>query len=386
MKPPPLAVLSILAVGSHSAGPALPCSAFLLADGGRVLFANNEDYWDPETRVWFVPAKGERHGVMYLGYANGFPQGGLNDAGLAFDGFATAEHPLTEQAGKRTFVGSPIRAAMETCSTVAEVVELLEGIDLAPHLARAMLFFADATGDSVIVEGDAFLRREGPFQAVTNFYQSEHEDDLLQCTRYTAIVGVLEARSKPSIELCERALSAAAQRGERVATLYSNVFDLEARTVRLYLFHDFAHPVELDLAAELAKGAHTLRLPDLFPPSPAFEAFVAARSESVEQRIAKRKGPTPSAEALAACAGTYELELRGETYRVTFRPENGGLLAESPIFDEGHVQLNAESPLVFFVITENGDLTVRFEPDDEGRANALEIEAGGQKARATRVE
>ncbi len=54
-------------------GPALPCSAFLVVGAGVVLFGNNEDYWDPETRVWFVPATETRHGAMYLGYDNGFP-------------------------------------------------------------------------------------------------------------------------------------------------------------------------------------------------------------------------------------------------------------------------------------------------------------------------
>ena len=40
---------------------------------------------------------------MYLGYDNGFPQGGMNDAGLAFDGFATGARPMSKQDGKRVF-------------------------------------------------------------------------------------------------------------------------------------------------------------------------------------------------------------------------------------------------------------------------------------------
>jgi hypothetical protein len=38
------------------ASPAVPCSAFLVVGQGSVLFGNNEDYWNPETRVWCVPA------------------------------------------------------------------------------------------------------------------------------------------------------------------------------------------------------------------------------------------------------------------------------------------------------------------------------------------
>ena len=54
------------------ASPALPCSAFLATGWGRILFGNNEDFWNPNTRVWFVPATEGRRGVMYLGFDNGF--------------------------------------------------------------------------------------------------------------------------------------------------------------------------------------------------------------------------------------------------------------------------------------------------------------------------
>jgi hypothetical protein len=268
-------LLGALLAVSLTCASALPCTGFLVVGDGRVLFGNNEDFWNPETRVWFVPATGARHGVMYLGFDNGFPQGGMNDAGLAFDGFATSPTPLTQQEGKRAFPGNPISEAMETCATVDEVVTFLEGVDLTPLLTRAMLFFADANGDSVIVEGDTFLRKQGDFQAITNFYQSAQDDDLAQCPRYAAAVRILEAREETSLDVCTQALSASAQRGRRVASLYSNVFDLEARTAHLYLLYDFEHPVVLDLDEELAKGARTLRLPDLFPPSPAYEQYSA---------------------------------------------------------------------------------------------------------------
>ena len=44
--------------------------------------------------------------------------------------------------------------------TVEEAIAFLEDVDLRPLLSRAMLFFADASGDSVIIEGDKFLRNE----------------------------------------------------------------------------------------------------------------------------------------------------------------------------------------------------------------------------------
>src|SRR5512133_3528435 len=68
-----------------AAAPAFPCTIFKLTRNGATLVGNNEDYSDPETRVWFLPPKANMHGRVYFGFANGFAQGGVNDAGLFFD-------------------------------------------------------------------------------------------------------------------------------------------------------------------------------------------------------------------------------------------------------------------------------------------------------------
>ena len=368
--------------------PALPCTGFLVVGGGKVLFGNNEDYLDPDTRVWFVPAVDGRRGVMYLGFGNGFPQGGLNDAGLAFDGFATSPKELVERRDNPAFPGNPVAEAMETCTTVQEVVEFLRGVDLAPLLTTGMLLFADATGDSVIIEGDAFLRKEGDHQVLTNFYQSAHDDDLAQCRRYSAAMGVLGARKETSLEVCEQALAAAAVRGRQIATLYSNVFDLKARTARLYLFQDFANPVVLDLEEVLAKGARTLRLPDLFPKNVRFEAWVAYRNMSVEERIDSRRGPDPDADELEACEGDYAFELNGRRYELALWREDATLVAKCPVFstERNEIVLHSETRDRFFMIDDSGEVEVAFDRDDQGQVRGFRLNLGGTALEATRLE
>ena len=61
------------------------CTIFVLTDTNRALFCNNEDWSDPNTRIWFVPAQPKRYGHVYVGFDNGWAQGGLNTEGLAFD-------------------------------------------------------------------------------------------------------------------------------------------------------------------------------------------------------------------------------------------------------------------------------------------------------------
>ena len=379
-------LLGVLLAVSLVCSSALPCTGFLVVGNGQVLFGNNEDYWNPETRVWFVPAVGERRGVMYLGFDNGFPQGGMNDAGLAFDGFATSPNPLTEQKGKRTFRGNPISEAMETCSTVDEVVAFLEGVDLSRQLTRAMLFFADASGDSVIVEGDTFIRKDGEFQAITNFYKSAQEDDLEQCPWYAAAVGILEARQETSLEVCERALSASVQRGRRVASLYSNVFDLKTRTAHIYLHYDFEHPVVLDLAEELAKGKRTLRLPDLFPPNAVFEEYAAYLTMTIAERIAARRGPALTPEELKAFEGDYTLEIEGGQFEISIRADQGSLVATSPLFRQaqGEVVFHSAAADEFFMINEIGELGASFRRGADGAVNGFTFTVGGRQSEARR--
>jgi len=381
-------LLSALCAPLLLATPAAPCSAFLVVGDGLVLYANNEDYSDPETRLWFVPPEEGCYGAMYLGYANRFPQGGMNEKGLCFDGFATAERLMEEQEGKSPLGARPIERAMETCATVGEVVAFFEAYDLRPLLTHAMLQFADASGDAVILEGDTFLRKTGDFQVVTNFYQSAQEDDLAQCPRYAAAVGVLAERESTSVEVCEEALSAAAQRGKGVATLYSNVFDLKRRKARIYLFHDFERAVELDLAEELAKGERSLRLPDLFPANVAFESFAARNQLSLEERIAARRGPELSEAQLEAFTGAFRLELIGLPHNLSLRREGVGLVAESTTLlrsSGGSLVLHSASADEFFAITSSGEVTLRFARDEEGRVTGFTLLAGGRELVAERV-
>jgi len=372
------------------ARPAVPCSAFVVVGDGRVLFGNNEDYLDPDTFVWFVPARDGHHGAMYLGYGNRFPQGGMNDAGLAFDGFATEPRPMKEQDGKASHRADTLLAeVLETCASVEEVVAFLERIDLRPLLTSAMLFYADASGDAVIVEGDTFVRKSGDLQAVTNFYQSTCADKRAACPRYAAAMDVLEPRTETSVAVCEQALSAAAQRGRRVATVYSNVFDLRARTARLYLFHDYEHVVELSLDEELVKGEHELALPEFFPPNEAFERFAAYAGMTVRERIVARKGPQPTRAALEALAGEYDLEGSGDkTYRISLRVDGDGLVAESTIYRAlgGKTRFHSTSTTEFFTLTEDTDQTLRFRLDADGRATGFVLEQGGLEYPAVRVE
>jgi penicillin V acylase-like amidase (Ntn superfamily) len=236
-----------------------------------VLVGNNEDYNNPRTRVWFVPSNGKDAGRVYVGFDNMFPQGGMNDRGLWFDGFATAPVESTRSLHKPPLPPNFVDKVMAECGNVEEVVREFNRYNLR-DLRRAVLMFADAAGDSAIIEPDAIIRKNGRYQVQTNFHQSLPKPEY-SCDRFVVATEMLDKAGKDiSIELFRRILAATHAEG-KYPTLYSNIYDLKRRIMYLYHFHNFENVVVIDLRAELKKGRRTLELPSLFPRTIAAEVF-----------------------------------------------------------------------------------------------------------------
>ncbi len=258
------------------------CTGFCISKGDLVLVGNNEDWKDPDTKVWYVPAEKGKYGRVYFGFGNFFPQGGMNEKGLAFDGFATDPNKVKNSLDKPVFTGNLSDKVMSECATVDEVLEMFGKYNLA-FLERAMLFFADANGDSVIIEGDNVVRKKGKYQVCTNFYQSETKKEDISCDRYKIATAMFENTDDISVDLARKALAATHNEGP-YPTVYSNVYDLKHQIVYLYHFHNFQNEVVIDLKAELAKGARKIDLPDLFPKTFVAENFKNSSKGELEKK------------------------------------------------------------------------------------------------------
>ena len=252
-------IAALLITTVIGAAPARPCTVFLIARDGRVLAGNNEDWTDPNTKIWFVTKEDDaHHGRVYFGFGNWFPQGGMNEEGLFFDGLALngAQDPKPE--GKPTFEGNLIDEAMKTCADVGEVVALFERWDFG--FGNAQLMFGDAGGRSVVIERGVIHEKRGEFQVSTNFRLSRQTPEESGCRRYAAATDSLEAARGATIDAARAALEASHQR----ITVYSNVCDLVNLDVYLWLNHDFETVVEFNLLEELAKGDERYSLPEFF--------------------------------------------------------------------------------------------------------------------------
>jgi uncharacterized protein (TIGR03435 family) len=253
------------------------CTAFCAVGGGRVLVGNNEDWSNPRTRLWFVPAKPGSFGRMYVGFDDRVPQGGMNEHGLWFDGFAApAIGAAADAPALPRFDGNLVDTAMAQCKTVGEVVDLFSRYDRG-FLVEGILMFADASGDAVAIERNAIVRKTARHFVQTNFHLSG-TSRLTPDRRFATATSMLErAGDEISIELARQILDATHQKGG-APTLYSNIYDLQSRTMHLYYFHDFTRAVTFNLAEELEKGERILDIPSLFPSNPAAEALVQRQS------------------------------------------------------------------------------------------------------------
>jgi penicillin V acylase-like amidase (Ntn superfamily) len=260
---------ALLALGTLGPIPAPACTGFCAKSKGLVLAGNNEDWGNPRTRIWFVPAEKGAHGRMFVGFDNGFPQGGMNEQGLFFDGFATPRLEVAPTPDREVYFGNVAAKALAECATVDEVVRLF---DRHTRPDRAVFLFADRNGDAVAIEPEAAVRKKHWFFVQTNFYQSRTPPGTETCQRFKIATRMLEdSRGAISVGLFRRILAATHQEGN-ATTQYSNIYDLTAHTMYLYHFHNFENVVRIDLAAELRKGPHTVEIPSLFPLTYAAEA------------------------------------------------------------------------------------------------------------------
>jgi hypothetical protein len=242
------------------------------------LAGNNEDWTGLFAKVHFIPTSEGKFGRVYFGFdVVRFPQGGMNEKGLFFDG-ATAENvqvprdPFKPDHGHEM---SLIFKAMEECSTVAEVLEYFEHYDHSGNWGGQYLI-GDRFGNSAIIEPLTSIQETARYQVITNFLQSKTPPETSQDPRYRLADGLLKESDEVTIDLIRRVLSAThweEYSGSMTVTLYSYIYDLKRGDIYIYNFHDFDQAVKVNLQEELAKGEAVRTIASLFP----YETFAERR-------------------------------------------------------------------------------------------------------------
>jgi hypothetical protein len=363
--------------------PLLACTAFMASRGDTVYVGNNEDYINPLTKVWFEPrSQGKNgkvyYGRVYFGFDNFWPQGGMNDQGLFFDGFATKTKKIKESLHKPKYIANLIDKAMAECATVKEVLEVFGRYNLN-FMERSMFMFADVTGDSVIIEGDAVVRKRGRYQIATNFYQSEIKDDSYPCERYKLAAKMLENGGDITVDSFRRILAAVHNEGDFVNTLYSNIYDLKRKRVYLYYFHNFENKVVIELEDELKKGKHSYDLPSLFPKSFAAETYLNTYKR---RKAIARVNVNPK--IYDDYIGLYEMpsDMVSNT-AIAITKHGNKLYGFYPEFPSN--ELLPTSNNQFLNVSKSGVVKVTFEKGKAGVVPEMKVELKGQTFTAKKI-
>ena len=261
-----LSIILVLALMLIPVRPANGCTIVMVAKGKFVLVGNNEDWKNPRTKMWFIPAKNGEYGRVCFGFDDMFAQGGMNDQGLFIDANAIGATGWKAEEGKRQFRGEIMDRILATCATVNDAIAFFEKYNV-PSLRRARFPIADKTGDSMVVEwaeGEVqYVKSEKSYQIATNFVMTKVKDEKYPCWRYTKAEKMFEEAEKISIDLIRDILSATHQEG-RSPTQYSNIFDLKTGDVYIYYHYNFENVYKINLINELQKGRKIYDLPSLF--------------------------------------------------------------------------------------------------------------------------
>jgi hypothetical protein len=256
---------------------ARPCSMFKITIFGKTMVGNNEDAWRVNSRIWFETGKAGHYGAAYVGHDDGFPQGGLNEAGLAYDGFAVYRRTLRPATGKKKMgdFGDLLFLIMQQCATVQEVQHFVNQYDRS-RCNGSMMLFVDKSGNYLVVEADTTLLGHDEKYVLANFCPSLTPDpSLVTIARYRRGIKFLQHKEDTSLRFCTAMMDTMHECRARVGdgTTYTTIYDLQEKLIYLYFYHDYSRCVTFDLEKELAKGNHVLLMTSLFPPNAEYIRF-----------------------------------------------------------------------------------------------------------------
>jgi len=239
----------------------LSCSMIKITKNGKTIVGNNEDQMNPNTKIWFETSKNGGYGVVYVGFDNLYPQGGMNEVGLVFDGFSQSYREVKDTIGKKIIAPLDLeKLIMQKCSTVEDVKNLFSQYNRSTW-SSAVLRFVDRSGKCLYVDGDSLIISDKDIFIQTNVRPYENK----KCWRFDKAARLLSNNYEATTGYCKSIMDSVHQEGKWGGTLYTTVYDLDKATIDLYYFHDFKNVIKFDLKEELKKGDKILDIPQLFP-------------------------------------------------------------------------------------------------------------------------
>jgi len=241
------------------------CLILLVTDGKTILVGNHEDWYARDAEATIVPPRDKKFGMIYFDFASeGTPQGGMNEAGLFFDGTRTPFAPYPENDTKENCNCYIWKKILEQCSNTEQAIAYIEKYRI-PEIEDIHIFIADKNGNSAIIgvydNKLQIHRRSGNHQLLTNFnITNPSYGDEPPCKRFATAEAMLHIDSSATIQNMENILSKTHQ---HALTIYSNIYNLTTGDIYIYSKANFSKKAKLNLRVELKKGKHRVSIAKL---------------------------------------------------------------------------------------------------------------------------
>lgn len=239
------------------------CTIIIGYKNGKVLVGNNEDWYHSDAKYWFeVPEdRGEQYAACFFGFEGEgrFAQGGMNEAGLMFDGTAVSrieiDRDRVREQKRKAAPAQLFKNILKRCRTIEEAEAMINPLFI-PYIRSAQVVIVDANAGYLVVKANGVAQKghlsEGEFKIITNFHLEDLESRNYTCYRYDLAHSKLDAQFENTIPEFEGLLSGVHQEYPG-ATVYSNIFDLTAATCALYYNAVFEEKITLDFRGSLSE-------------------------------------------------------------------------------------------------------------------------------------
>jgi hypothetical protein len=234
------------------------CTIFTISNGETTLFGNNEDHYDPNPVIQFLPASENGYGSILVGFRHGdgsvLEQGGINEHGLAWDGNGLPAARLNPHPEK-PFSWAPdnyLGTILGEARTVEEAIRISRDFDfdcVPPHGQMLhQIHIADASGDAFVIsagpDGEIAYTRKPPgdgYLVSTNFNLANPENGTKSWRYDIATTLLADLMESPSLTADDaRDVLREVHLEDPISfTMYSNVFDLKNGTIALNYMAQF---------------------------------------------------------------------------------------------------------------------------------------------------
>jgi len=282
-------LLIIAVVLFNSASETNGCTIFSAKDKkGNVWTGNNEDlYFTFNSYLNIIAGTETSFGYIYLTHfsPDGFVQGGMNEAGLFFDGNAVYPSNYKDYAKKQDFPGNPgqlLHYILRTCSTVPDVLVLFQKYRLQ-GLEAAQIHLADRYGNFGIIVADSMWITRSDHQVSTNYNLCHTNKDGIKCWRFPIAESILES-SEPGLEIFTT-ICDSTSRKTRYSTVYSNIQNLSTGDIWFFFGMDYERSYHTNIKTLLKDGTRSLFLSGLFQEQPLVKAYRTYQSAGAGESL-----------------------------------------------------------------------------------------------------